>query len=64
MRELMAANTPDFRRAMALGSQIARSNFGLLIVLKFVMLLNLPFAVGALMYAYENLFGTRTAPTS
>jgi hypothetical protein len=27
-----------------------------------VLLLNLPFAVGALMYAYESLFGTR--PTS
>ena len=62
IRELMAANTPDFRRFMALGFQIARSNFGLLMVFKFVMLLNLPFALGALMYAYENLFGTRTTP--
>ena len=62
--ELMAANQPDFGRSMVLGFQIARNNFALLVVFKFVMLLNLPFAVGALMYAYENLFGTRTAPTS
>ena len=64
IRELMAANTPDFRRSMALGFQIARNNFGILMVFKLVVLLNLPFAVGALAYAYENLFGTRTAPTS
>jgi len=31
----------------------------LLLIPKFVLLLNLPFGVGALMYAYENLFGTR-----
>jgi hypothetical protein len=29
-----------------------------------VLLLNLPFALGALMYAYESLFGTRTPPTA
>jgi len=29
-----------------------------------VLLFNLPFAAGALMYAYENLFGTRPAPPS
>ncbi len=61
---LMAANQPDFGRSMALGFQIAKNNFGLLMVFKLVMLLNLPFAVGALMYAYENLFGTRTPPTA
>jgi hypothetical protein len=27
---------------------------------QFILLLNMPFAVGALMYAYENLFGPRT----
>ena len=26
-----------------------------------IFILNLPFAYGALMYAYENLFGTRRA---
>jgi hypothetical protein len=31
---------------------------------KVVLLLNLPFALGALMYAYENIFGTRNAPAA
>ena len=63
MRDLLSANRPDFARIFALGYQVAKSNFGLLIVSKLVLLLNLPFALGALMYAYENLFGTRTART-
>ena len=29
-----------------------------------LVLVNLPFAVAALMYAYEDLFGARTAPTA
>jgi len=36
----------------------------LIAIMKVVLLLNLPFALGALMYAYESLFGTRTAPTA
>ncbi len=31
---------------------------------KVVLLLNLPFALGALMYAYENIFGTRKTPAA
>jgi hypothetical protein len=64
LRELASTTQPDFRRLFSLGFQMARNNIGLLMLFKIVMLLNLPFAVGALMYAYENLFGTRTAPTS
>jgi len=64
MREVMSANRPDFGRLVSMMMQIAKNNLGLFMVFKFVMLLNLPFAVGALAYAYENLFGTRTAPTS
>jgi len=64
MRDLLTANRPDFARIFAMAYQIARNNFGLLLVSKLVLLLNLPFALGALMYAYENLFGTRTARTT
>jgi len=64
MREVMSANRPDFGRLVSMMMQIVKNNLGLFMVFKFVMLLNLPFAVGALAYAYENLFGTRTAPTS
>src|ERR1041385_1851123 len=64
MQELASATQPDFRRLFSLVFQMARNNLGLLMLFKFVMLLNLPFAVGALMYAYENLFGARTTPTS
>ena len=62
MREIMASGRPDFARFISLAFQIAKSNFWLLMLSKVVMLLNLPFALGALMYAYENLFGPRTTP--
>jgi hypothetical protein len=64
MRDLLTTNRPDFSRIFAMGYQIAKSNLGLLLVSKLVLLLNLPFALGALMYAYENLFGTRTSRTA
>jgi hypothetical protein len=64
MREIMASSRPDFARILSLALQIAKSNFWLLMVSKIVMLLNLPFALGALMYAYENLFGPRTTPSA
>jgi hypothetical protein len=42
---------------------VEHTMFPLVLVGKFVLLLNLPFAVGAMMYAYEDLFGARTART-
>jgi len=64
VREIIASSRPDFARIFAFAFQIAKSNFWLLMLLKVVMLLNLPFALGALMYAYENLFGPRTTPSA
>jgi hypothetical protein len=64
LRDMMASGRPDIPRMMALGFQIAKSSFLLILLSKFVVLLNLPFALGALMYAYENLFGTRSAQSS
>ena len=45
-------------------TQIAKASFPLWSLTKLVLLLNLPFALGALMHAYEDLFGTRTTPTA
>ena len=64
IRELMTTGAPDFSKLMALLYQIVKSNVWLLMVSKLVVLLNLPFGLGALMYAYENLFGARTAPAA
>jgi len=64
MREILASGRPDVARVMSMAFQVAKSNFWLVLLSKFVLLLNLPFAVGALMYAYENLFGPRTTPSA
>jgi len=62
MQDIMSSGQPDLKRVMELATQIARTSFPLIMLTKGIFLLNLPFAVGALMYAYEDLFGTRTAP--
>jgi hypothetical protein len=41
----------------------ARISPALALAFRLVLLFNLPFALGALLHAYENLFGTRHAPT-
>lgn len=61
MRDIMASNPPDFARIFSLMFQVARENWGLIMASKVVALVNLPFAMGAMMYAYEDLFGTRPA---
>jgi hypothetical protein len=64
IRDAMASGPPDFGRMMQVATQITKSSLPLVLLIKFVLLLNLPFALGALMYAYESLFGTRTAPNA
>ena len=58
-----ASNPPDLGRIMEEIRRIWREapshSSPLLLIPQFVLLLNLPFAVGALMYAYEDLFGAR-----
>ncbi len=58
------SGSPDPNRMV----QTVLSMQGTILTLKFmtrvVLLLNMPFAVGALMYAYENLFGPRTPASS
>jgi hypothetical protein len=55
---------PDFGKLMEAITRMARESMPWVLGIKFILLLNLPFALGALMYAYEDLFGNRTTPTS
>jgi hypothetical protein len=64
VQSLMTSGPPDFKHLLDMMTEVARISFPLTLLFKFVLLLNLPFGLGALMYAYENLFGTRTAPTA
>jgi hypothetical protein len=64
MQDLMTSGPPDFSHLMNVMMQIAKLSIPLTLLLKFVLLLNLPFALGAIMYAYEGLFGARSAPTA
>jgi len=64
MQGLMTSGAPDFRHLSDVMLQMAKISVPLAMLSKFVLLLNLPFALGALMYAYEGLFGTRTTPAA
>ena len=57
--QLISSGSFDMQKVMMLMTDIAKVSFPLVILNKVVLLFNLPFAVGALMYAYEDLFGTR-----
>jgi hypothetical protein len=64
IRNLLNSGQPDFQRLPQIIAQMPRPGILLMKLPELVLLLNLPLAVGALMYAYEDLFGTRTAPGS
>ena len=64
MQDMMNSGPPDFSHLRDVMMQVAKLSIPLALLFKFVLLLNLPFALGALMYAYESLFGARTAPTA
>ena len=52
---------PDLPRLMQAIKQVVWTMLPMLLVTKFVLLFNMPFAVSALMCAYETLFGARPA---
>lgn len=54
---------PDPARLFSQMMQVASGTLMLVVFGRVVWLLNLPFACGALMQAYENLFGTRPSKT-
>jgi hypothetical protein len=64
MGGFMTAQPPDMSRMMELMTQVYKTTLPLTLLTKFVLFLNLPFAMGALMYAYESLFGPRPGPRS
>jgi len=64
IQEMMESGGPDFGRIIQTALKLAKTSIPLVLLAKFILLLNLPFALGALMYAYEDLFGTRTAPAA
>lgn len=66
MQSVLAPGAPlDFTRLMELLTQVpqgAKITPAFVVAAKLVFLLNLPFGLGALLAAYENLFGTGPAP--
>jgi hypothetical protein len=62
--DLISSGTPDLGRLLQVLEQIIRDALPFRLLTRFVLLLTLPFALGALMYAYEDLFGARTTPTA
>jgi hypothetical protein len=64
MTSLMTGGMPDLQKWFALLKEIAGKVEYLQLAAQFVLLVNLPFATGALMYAYEALFGARPAKTA
>lgn len=57
-QEMMGTGTPDMKQFMELLTEVARVSVPMAMMNKLILLFNLPFAVGALMYAYEDLFGS------
>jgi hypothetical protein len=56
---LMSQGNPDTQQWLEFFTTVARTSMPLVMLNKVVLLFNLPFATGALMYAYEQLFRGR-----
>jgi hypothetical protein len=63
LQNLSGSGPPDVSRMIQMMTPLAKNGLALTLLIKFILLLNLPFALGALMYAYEDLFGSRIART-
>jgi hypothetical protein len=64
MLDIAHSTQPDPGRILQMLTQFSKHQFVLIFGIKCLLLLNLPFAIGALMYAYEDLFGARTTPSA
>ena len=64
VQEMISSGSPDPARMTQTLTQMVKASLPLWALTKLVLLLNLPLALGALMYAYEDLFGSRPAPTA
>src|SRR6185503_12388104 len=63
LRDVAGSTTPNFERLFAIAREMATTNLIINLLVKLALLVNLPFAAGALMYAYENLFSPRRTPS-
>ena len=63
MAPLMTNGTPDQAKMLPIIKEVYLATASLVLVGKVILLVNLPLATGALMYAYEALFNSRPAPT-
>ncbi len=63
-QHVLGAGTPDPSRIAAALSQFIKANLLMGLLTHVVLLFNLLFGVGAVMYAYEDLFGSRKGPTA
>jgi hypothetical protein len=59
VHDIKVGNAPDYAELSRQAEQVAKAALPLVLMFKFVFMLNLAFGVGALMYAYEDLFGPR-----
>jgi hypothetical protein len=64
MEQILSSGHPDVGQLMKLLWSAFAANLLISFILRIILILNLPFAKGALMYAYEDLFGTGRAPTT
>jgi len=60
--DVMSTGHMDAERLTRMISQALRTGLEFGLLTRAVLLFNLPIAMGALMYAYEDLFGSRPAP--
>jgi hypothetical protein len=63
MRTLQSGQ-PDVKALTEQLFKVAQIALPFVLVTKVALLLNLPFAFGALMHAYEDLFGSRKSPSA
>jgi len=63
IQQILNSGHPDIGQLMKLMWGAFAANLLISFIVRIILILNLPFAKGALMYAYEDLFGTGRAPT-
>jgi hypothetical protein len=64
MQDLFSMAQPDPRKIEEIIKHVPRPSSSMLMAIELLHLLVLPYALGALMYAYEALFGARTGETA
>jgi len=61
---VIGTGAPDFATLWQAMKKVTMATASLTLIGQVVLLLNLPFALAALLYAYEDLFGPRPAPAA